>query len=144
MRAPSVDTSTRPALPTVGKTRTWEEGLADGRRAAWGTATASDGRALLHGWERWYYPDGRLQYEARYDRGRLTGRERFLREDGSPAWSRDHRKDGATVWTRYWPNGRKRTESTWRDQRAEGTATAWDVSGKVIHRVTFRDGVPAP
>jgi formylglycine-generating enzyme required for sulfatase activity len=137
------DTTTRPPLPAVGKARPHEERLADGGKAIWSSAIAADRRALLHGWERWYYPGGSLQYEASYDRGRHVGRERFLREDGSPVWTRDHRTDGTTVWTRYWPNGRKRTESTWRDQRAEGVATAWDADGAVIRRVTFRDGVPA-
>ena len=138
------DTATRAPLPTVGKARAHEERRPDGGKATWSTAIAADGRAVLHGWERWHYPEGRLQYEARYDRGRLTGRERFFHEDGTPAWTRDHRADGTTVWTRYWPNGRKQTESTWRNLRAEGIATAWDANGRVIRRVTFRDGVPAP
>jgi len=46
------------------------------------------------------------------------------------------------VWARYWPNGRKRTESTWRDLRADGVATAWDEQGALIRRVVFRNGVP--
>jgi antitoxin component YwqK of YwqJK toxin-antitoxin module len=71
-----------------------------------------------------------------------VGRESFWREDGTLLWSWDHRSDGTHVWTRYWPNGKKRTESTWRDLRAQGTATAWDSSGKELQRVTFIDGVP--
>jgi hypothetical protein len=140
-RAPA-DTGTRPVPPSVGTPRRHDARLADGRRAAWSTATAADGRSVLHGRETWHYPDGKVQYQASYDRGRLAGLERWLRDDGSPAWTRDHRTDGTTVWTRYWPNGRKRTESTWRDLRAEGVATAWDENGAVIRRVTFRDGHP--
>ncbi|MGH7557833.1 MAG: hypothetical protein ACREMD_08705, partial [Gemmatimonadota bacterium] len=57
-------------------------------------------------------------------------------------WTWDHRTDGSHVWTRYWPNGGKRSVSTWRDMRAEGEATRWSPTGEVVSRVTFRDGVP--
>jgi formylglycine-generating enzyme required for sulfatase activity len=139
----AADTATRPALPRAGDSRSHEEKAAGGApRAKWSSVTAADGSYLLHGAETWYYPSGRTQYEVRYDRGRRTGRERFLREDGSPVWTRDHRSDGTAVWARYWPNGRKRTESTWRDLRADGVATAWDEQGALIRRVVFRNGVP--
>jgi formylglycine-generating enzyme required for sulfatase activity len=137
------DTRTRPPLPRAGGTRHHEERTPEGRlRASWSSVTADDGSYLLQGPETWYYPSGRTQYEVRYDRGRRIGLERYFRDDGTPAWTRDHRADGTTVWTRYWPTGRKRTQSTWRDQRAEGVATAWDRNGAVIRRVTFQDGVP--
>lgn len=70
------------------------------------------------------------------------GVESYWREDGSREWSRTHRSDGTTVWTHYWPNGKKRTESTWRGMRAEGEALAWDADGRLVHRVVFEDGVP--
>jgi hypothetical protein len=137
------DTLTQPMPPRVNNVRRHEERAADGTmRATWSSATAADGSYLLHGAETWYYSGGRKQYEVSYDRGRRAGIERFLREDGSPVWTRDHRADGRTVWTRYWPNGRKQTESTWRDLRAEGVATAWDEKGAVIRRVTFRNRTP--
>jgi hypothetical protein len=139
------DTRSRPPLPRVGGNRGHEERAADGRvRARWSSATAEDGGWLLNGVERWYYPGGRIQYEVRYDRGRRVGLERFLREDGSPLWTREHRPDGTSLWTRYWPNGRPRTLSTWRDSRAEGVATEWNEEGAVVRRLTFRNGVPEP
>jgi antitoxin component YwqK of YwqJK toxin-antitoxin module len=135
--------SPAPPQPSVGKVRTYEEHDASGRlRARWSAGVATDGRYLLHGTETWYYPNGHRQWTARYDRGRKVGPETLWREDGSRLWTWDHRKDGTHVWTGYWPNGQKHTESTWRDHRAEGVATAWDASGKVVGQVTFAEGKP--
>jgi antitoxin component YwqK of YwqJK toxin-antitoxin module len=97
---------------------------------------------VLHGVETWYYDNGRKQYEVTYDRGQRVGLESFWRADGTREWTRNHRSDGTVLWTRYWDNGRKRTESTWRAMRAEGVATAWDRSGAVTGRATFKDGIP--
>jgi antitoxin component YwqK of YwqJK toxin-antitoxin module len=69
-----------------------------------------------------------------------VGRETLWREDGTRLWMWEHERDGTHVWTRYWSNGQTRTQSTWRDQRGEGVATAWAPSGKVLQTVTFVDG----
>jgi hypothetical protein len=101
----------------------------------------NDGRFLLHGAQVWYQPDGKVQREASYALGQLTGMEKFYR-DGVLSWQRDHRADGSVVWTNYWPNGRVRTQSNWRDLHAEGTAVLNDAAGKEIYRVDFEHGVP--
>jgi hypothetical protein len=126
----------------IAVVRTYEERVAGEPRATWSGGVADDGRWLLHGPETWSYPAGGTQWEATYEMGRKVGKETFWREDGSILWTWDHRADGTGVWTRFWPNGRKRSESTWRDLRAEGVATEWSPSGEVVRRVTFRDGVP--
>jgi formylglycine-generating enzyme required for sulfatase activity/antitoxin component YwqK of YwqJK toxin-antitoxin module len=138
------DVPTEPAMPVVNGVNAYEERYPDGGpvRATWRAGTTADGQYLLQGTETWFYRSGKTQWTATYERGRKVGRETFWREDGRMLWTWDHRPDGAAVWTRYWPNGKKRTESFWRDLRAQGTATAWDASGKELRRVTFVDGVP--
>ncbi|MGH7587194.1 MAG: SUMF1/EgtB/PvdO family nonheme iron enzyme [Gemmatimonadota bacterium] len=126
----------------IADVRTYEERVAGEPRATWSGGVADDGRWLLHGPETWSYPAGGTQWEATYEMGRKVGKETFWREDGSVLWTWDHRADGTGVWTRFWPNGQKRSESTWRDLRAEGVATEWSPSGEVVRRATFRDGVP--
>jgi hypothetical protein len=101
----------------------------------------SDGRFLLHGAQTWYQADGKVQREATYALGRITGVEKFYR-DGVLQWQRDHQADGTTIWTNYWPDGRTRTQSTWRDLHAEGPAVLNDSTGKEIYRVEFEHGVP--
>ena len=132
---------TLPELPAMrwGKTETHEERFPNGGpvRAAWTAAQLADGSYVLHGDETWNYRSGKKQWSAKYDRGRKVGLESYWGEDGKVQWTVDHKADGASVWTQFWPNGQKRTESTWRDLRAIGAATAWDASGKETGRAQF-------
>jgi len=102
----------------------------------------NDGRFLLHGPSKWYYPDGRIQREAGYALGRLTGTETYHGPDGTREWTREHGADGTVVWTNYWPDGKVRTRSHWRDSHAEGTAVLNDPTGREIYRVDFARGLP--
>lgn len=94
----------------------------------------------LDGPERWLRPDGRPQYEVTWRDGKKVGVERYFDRAGRPLWERDHRKDGVTVWTQYWPNGKPRSTSMWKDGRCEGTATHWSPDGAVAGTYEFRDG----
>jgi len=111
-----------------------------GVKAAWHAGIGDDGRYLLTGDERWYFEDGKKQYEARYELGRKTGTETLYRPDGSIEWQWDHRLDGSNVWTQYWGNGRMKALSAWRNLRADGPAKLWDRSGKLISDATFVSG----
>ena len=136
----TTDTRTQPELAAIaGTVEKREERYPDGGpvRARWTVAAAADGRLMLQGEEAWFYRNGKRQWVARYDRGRKSGLESFWGEDGRLRWTVDHRADGTSIWTQYWPNGKKRTESTWRDLRAEGIATAWDMTGKETARAAF-------
>jgi antitoxin component YwqK of YwqJK toxin-antitoxin module len=44
------------------------------------------------------------------------------------------------VWTTYWPNGTKKSESNWQGAMAQGLATTWDENGKVLQNITFNAG----
>lgn len=101
---------------------------------------ADDGRFLLHGKETWFYPGGRKQYEATYQLGCKIGAETLWRTDGTVDWTWQRRDDGVSVWTQFWPNGRKKAESQWRGRIADGLATGWDASGKEVSRAQFTAG----
>ncbi|HUT34486.1 MAG TPA: SUMF1/EgtB/PvdO family nonheme iron enzyme [Planctomycetota bacterium] len=120
-------------------------------------AGASDGRYLLEGKQTWAYPSGQKQWEVTYHQGRKLGEETHWTSGGTTDWSWQHRPstgsgrgepaeprdDGTSVWTQWWPDGKKKAESTWRDHRCEGTATRWDRSGKVVSQCEFADGALA-
>lgn len=127
---------------TIADVRTYEEREGGRVRATWSGGIADDGRWLLDGPATWWHADGGKQWEVTYEMGRKVGKETFRDQNGSVLWTWDHQPDGTAVWTRYWPDGGKRTESAWRDHRAEGVATEWSPTGEVVRRVTFRDGVP--
>ena len=113
-------------------------------RATWTGKIDGAGRYLLDGPETWYYEDGGRQYEVTWRAGNKTGEEVFRGRDGKKIWEWRHDPDGASVWTQYWSNGAKRSESSWRGRRCHGTATLWSPEGRVTLRQEFRDGDPLP
>ncbi|MDO4818923.1 MAG: hypothetical protein Q3994_00920 [Prevotella sp.] len=111
---------------------------------------------MLNGKDINYFPSGKKQHEVTWKDGRKTGIERFWREDGTLRWTwkRDLKK-GIGIWTQYYPNGKKRVQSTWninptaRDRSdhhysgyvAEGSARHWDEKGHLTHTYMFHNGV---
>jgi hypothetical protein len=132
-----------PANPgKSGTVKNYREDYASGKlKAEWSAKICDDGRYLLHGTETWYYKNDRKQYEVTYNNGRKTRAEAYWAPDGIKRWSWDHRKNGASVWTHWWPNGRKKSKSAWIDGKCEGTATQWDRSGKIINQIELVNGV---
>lgn len=95
---------------------------------------------VLHGKQQWFYEDGQKQYDATYNNGKLEGMESFWNRDGSLNWTRDHTPYGTIIFTRYWPGGKKKSESSWVGLTAEGAATLWDENGKLIRQMQFDKG----
>jgi formylglycine-generating enzyme required for sulfatase activity len=137
------DVSGRTLLTTgPGKILESEETYPDGStKATWTGRFEPDGRYELDGLERWYYKDGRKAYEVTYKDGDKTGLETYWSANGHIMWQWDHRADNHSVWTYYWPNGKKRQQSEWHGEVANGPAVLWDRSGRVIGRYVFKDGV---
>ena len=97
---------------SVSKVKTYLENYPDGRkRFQFSGGIGDDGRFLLHGPETWYYPDGTTQRQADYDKGRKVGAEKYLSRDGRKIWIWEHKKDGSSTWTQYWPTGRKKASA---------------------------------
>ena len=109
-------------------------------KAAWNGTVDSAGRYLLDGPETWRYEDGSRQYEVTWRMGRKTGNETFWDRKGRIQWQWQHGADGVDVWTQYWSNAHKKSESSWKDHRCTGLATLWTPDGKEsLHRM-FQDG----
>jgi len=126
---------------SVGDVREYRENHPDGgAKITFSGGTANDGRFLLHGKETWRYPSGKMQREAAYELGRKVGRETYWSEDGSVQWVWEHRGDGTSIWTQYWPNGHKRAQSHWRNFMCNGTATLWDREEREVRVKEFRNG----
>ena len=114
--------------------------LAEGLKIESNGGLADDGRYLKDGPERWVQPDGVVRYEARFSLGRKNGVEILRRSDGTKVWEWDRRADGSSIWTTYWENGVKRSESRWRGTVAEGRATAWNREGRIVAEANFEAG----
>jgi hypothetical protein len=132
-----------PAEPgKSGSVKQFEEKYPDGTlKARWTAKICDDGRYLLHGAESWYYQNDQQQYEVAYNNGRKTGRETYWTPDGVRRWCWEHRDDGTSVWTHWWPNGEKKSESIWINGTCVGTATQWDRDGKTAKQIKLVDGI---
>jgi hypothetical protein len=126
---------------SISRIKTYRENHPDGKiKFQFAGGIGDDGRFLLHGKETWYYPDGTTQRQAEYDKGRKVSAEKYLSRDGKKIWTWEHKKDGSSMWTQYWRNGRKKAESTWKNFKCEGRSIVWDRNGKVISRNEFANG----
>ena len=62
-------------------------------------------------------------------------------ENGIILWSWNHKIDGPSLWTTYWPNGEKKTESAWVNKKCEGEIKEWKVNGELLNNYRFVSGV---
>jgi len=125
----------------IGKVQSYTEKYPNGKvKVEFSGGIADNGRFLLDGAERWYYPDGSKQREATYKLGRKIGTETYWARDGHKKWQWEHKADGTSVWTQWWSNGQKKAQSTWRNFKCDGVAICWDPAGKVISRKKFSNG----
>ncbi len=139
-----------------GQIRKFAETYPNGaKRATWSARICPNGRYLLDGLETDFYESGRQEHEVTYASGRKTGEETFWSPDGTKIWSWQHDlKNHHSVWTQYWPNGRKRVESTWntrpeaRDLKrsffgrvADGPVRQWSEDGALTLAGRFADGI---
>jgi hypothetical protein len=132
-----------PAATKMTNVRQYKKYYPNGNvKCAYSGGIADNGRFFLHGNEKWYYEDGGKKLDVTYDKGNKIGSETYWDEDGNKIWSWIHKANGTSIWTHYWPNGKKKQESTWKDLKCEGKATRWARNGKVVDEVEFLHGMP--
>lgn len=126
-------------------------------RAEWSARICPHGRYLLDGLETDYYPDGRREHVVDYQNGLKTGTETFWAPTGAKMWSWEHNlKAHTSVWIHYWPDGRKKIESTWDTQPrardldrsffglvADGPFYQWNEDGSPASAGYFTNGIYA-
>ena len=100
---------------------------------------ANDGRYLLDGSSRFYYENGSRQYETRFVLGRKIGVETYWSRNGSVLWTREYFNEHS-VWTQFWNNGKKKSQSEWKGLTCDGTGRKWDRSGRLVWEGHFADG----
>lgn len=124
-----------------GKARSYEQKTVDGKvQGNWQAVTNREAGYVLDGPETWYWPNGKVQYEVTWAAGRKVGKEVWQSEDGQPVWQWERAATGRGVWTQWWPNGQKKSESHWNGLVAEGRASRWDEAGKLVQEVEFVNG----
>jgi antitoxin component YwqK of YwqJK toxin-antitoxin module len=124
-------------------------------RSQWSARICPNGRYLLDGTEIDFYKNGAKQHEATYVNGRKTGKEFFWLPDGTKLWNWTHDlKVNRSSWVQFWPNGNKKSVSTWNTQPeardlkrsfygfvADGPAKQWNEDGSLKFSGNFSNGL---
>ena len=84
--------------------------------AEWSEGVANDGRTILHGPEKFFYPNGKLMWRINFNLGDPYGVEEFYRPDGSKLWSKTHIADGTWTWVNCDQTGATISESSWKNK----------------------------
>jgi len=147
-----------PPETSGGKIKKFSENYPDGKlRSRWSARITRHGRYLLDGEETDFYANGAKQHEVTYASGRKTGAETFWSADGSKMWSWSHDlKNNRAVWTQYWPDGKKKIQSSWNTEPtardlnchffgyvADGPVQQWTPKGEPTHDGNFVNGTLA-
>lgn len=120
----------------------------------WSARICPNGRYLLDGRETDFYEDGRRQHEVVYVNGRKSGEETFWLPDGKKLWTWSHDlQNNRGVWTRYWDNGSRKSESSWNTRPeardfarsffglvADGPVWQWNRDGSIKFQDRFKNG----
>src|SRR6185437_12506921 len=85
-------------------------------KSSWSTVTLPDGRIVLEGLERFFYPSGRPMWTVNFHNGEKTGEERYQREDGTLIWLKTYNTDGTWTWQTYDATGHLTATSHWRNK----------------------------
>ena len=138
-----------------GEVKKFSENYPNGKiRSQWRARICPNGRYLLDGKQTDFYESGAKQHQVTYASGRKTGTETYWSADGKKLWSWSHDlKNSRAVWTQYWPNGKKKLQSTWntkpeaRDLKrsffglvADGPVTQWNAAGRRAQLYRFSNG----
>lgn len=141
-----------------GSIKKFSENYPNGKlRSEWSARICPHGRYLLDGRETDFYESGAKEHDVTYASGRKTGEESFWSPEGKLVWRWQHElKNNVATWTQFWPNGRKKVQSTWdtrpeaRDLKrgffgyvANGPAYRWDENGELVAAANFTNGLLA-
>jgi len=108
-------------------------------RAKWSTFDWPHG-VLLEGREEFFYPSGKLQWTAEFNRGQKVGEERYQREDGTLIWLKTYNTDGTWTWQNYDATGHLTATSHWRNK----TLLNSDVPDTPTDKRPNSDNLPEP
>jgi hypothetical protein len=133
------------ASKLVSSPETFEEYYENGQlRCQWSGGYADDGRFLLDGKERFFYPNGSLMTEGEYHLGKRIGEYAYYDEEGFKVFQWNHRNsDDMDILTTYWPSSTQmKSRAGFRNKKAEGLAQTFGRSkGNVTGEAVFQEGI---
>ena len=139
-----------------GTVKKFSEKYPNGKlRSEWRARICPNGRYLLDGQETDFYESGAKQHAVTYVNGCKSGVETCWSADGKKLWSWTHDLTRhRAVWTQFWLDGRKKSESAWNTQPtardlnrrffglvADGPAKQWGADGTLKFSGRFSNGL---
>ena len=109
-------------------------------KSSWSTSTLPDGRVVLEGQERFFYPSSRPLWTVNFHLGEKVGEERYQREDGSLVWLKTYNPDGTWTWQTYDATGHLTATSHWRNK----TLLNSDIPDTAPEKRPNSDNLPEP
>jgi YD repeat-containing protein len=109
-------------------------------KSSWATAPLPDGRLVLQGEERFFYPSGHPMWTVNFHDGKKVGEERYQREDGTLIWLKTWNADGTWTWQNYDAAGHLTATSHWRNK----TLLNSDVPDTTPDKRPNSDNLPEP
>ncbi len=101
---------------------------------------ADDGRFLLHGEEKWFYPFGELMTECTYKLGAKVGQYVHYDVKGNKVWEWEYLEDNIAIYKTYHKNNNLKSVGRYVNRIAEGWAERYSSDGKVVSKVLFKNG----
>lgn len=125
----------------INNLETYTEKYADGQvKCVYSGGIADDGRFLLHGDEKWYYPSGELMTECTYKLGIKVGKYTHYDPVGNKIWEWEYLKDNTAVYKTYYENNNLKTIGRYRNRIAKGWAERYSPDGKLVFKALFENG----
>ncbi len=126
----------------IADVTTYTETYADGRvKCVYSGGIAADGRFLLHGEEKWYYPSGELMTEGSYRYGKRVGTYSHYSLEGYKIWEWEYLDGNVAVYKTYYDNNQLRTVGRYQNRIAQGWAERYSPDGKLVAKALFENGV---
>ena len=139
---PSDEELMHETVTEVHNITTYTETYTDGTvKCVYSGGTASDGRFLLHGEEKWYYPSGALMTEAQYRLGRRVGTYTHYSPGGCKIWEWEYLEDNVAVYKTFYPDGKLKTVGRYKNRIAQGWAEQYTPDGSLSAKILFENGV---
>jgi len=126
---------------SIDNVKTYTETYENGDiKCVYSGGIADDGRFLLHGEEKWFYPDGKLMTTCTYKMGERIGNYVYYSNTGNKIWEWNYTDDGVAVYKTYHENGLLRSIGRYKNRKAKGIAQTYSSEGKLLSEVLFENG----
>ena len=125
----------------IDSVKTYTEKYENGNpKCVYSGGIADDGRFLLHGEERWFYPSGDLMTYCTYKMGERIGEYIYYDRTGDKIWSWEYLEDHNAIYRTYYKGNVLKSTGRYKGKIAQGMAQSYSRNGALVSEVLFDNG----